>query len=235
MAAELKLVEPSLEVKLIHSRERLLSSEPLPDEFKDRTASVLHEGGVDLILGHRVNEITPINKENERPLFDLKLSDGTSLKAGHVISAISHGIPSTNFLPKESLNEEGYVNISATLNFKSCTPNHTSHFAIGDIANWSGIKRCGAAMAMGHIAATNISQQLLQRKFGTEPKFVEFPEVPPMIALAVGKQAVLYGEKEGTTWGEDKMQMMFGDDLGWSICWSYLRLGYDGKTGELVK
>lgn len=235
MAAELKLVEPALDVKLIHSRDRLLSSEPLPDEFKDRTASVLREGGVDLILGHRVNEIIPVNKEDENPHFDLKLSDGISLKAGHVISAISHGIPSTSFLPKESLNEQGYVNIDATLNFKPSTPNHTSHFAVGDIANWPGIKRCGAAMAMGHIAATNVYQQLLKAKFGTEPKFAEFPEVPPMIALAVGKQAVLYGEKEGTTWGEDKMQTMFGSDLGWSICWNYLRLGYNGTTGEPVK
>ncbi|CZR68822.1 related to pyridine nucleotide-disulphide oxidoreductase AMID-like [Phialocephala subalpina] len=235
MAAELKLVEPSLDVKLIHSRDRFLSSEPLPDEFKDRTAAVLREGGVDLILSRRVNEIIPINKEDEKPLFDLTLSDGSVLKAGHVISAISHGIPSTSFLPPSSLNEHGYVNISSTLNFKSTAPNHLSHFAVGDIANWSGIKRCGAAMAMGHIAATNVYQQLLQKKFGSEPKFAEFPEVPPMIALAVGKQAVLYGEKEGTTWGEDKMDMMFGSDLGWSICWNYLRLGYDGTTGELVK
>jgi len=37
-----------------------------------------------------------------------------------------------------------------------------------------------------------------------------------MIALAVGKKAVLYGPAEGTTWGEDKMEMMFGEDLGWT-------------------
>lgn len=71
-------------------------------------------------------------------------------------------------------------------------------------------------MAMGHISAVNIHQQLLKAKFGTEPKFVEFPEVPPMIALAVGKQAVAYGEADGTTWGEELMKVFFGDDLGFS-------------------
>ncbi|KUJ10931.1 FAD/NAD(P)-binding domain-containing protein [Mollisia scopiformis] len=232
MAAELKLVKPTLDVKLIHSRERLLSTEPLPDEFKDRTASVLRESGVDLILGHRVYEINPVNNKDEKPLFRLKLSDGSEMLAGHVIPAISHGVPSTDFLPANSLNQEGYVNIDGTLNFKNSTPNSSSHFAVGDIANWSGIKRCGAAMAMGHVTAVNIHQQLLQARFGTEPMFAEFPEVPPMIALAAGKQAVLYGEKEGTTWGEDKMQMMFGDDLGYSICWNYLGLGNDGSVEQ---
>jgi NADH dehydrogenase FAD-containing subunit len=102
------------------------------------------------------------------------------------------------------------------MNFKSSSPNFQSHFAVGDICAWSGIKRCGAAMAMGHIAAVNIHQQLHKAKFGTEPKFVEFPEVPPMIALAIGKQAVVYGQGVGTTWGEDLMKMFFGEDLGFT-------------------
>lgn len=114
MAAELKVVEPTLNVKLIHSRGKLLSSEPLPDSFKDRTATVVLESGVDLILGHRVNEITPVNKEDEKPLFNLKLSNGSELLAGHVISAISHGVPSTKFLPSGSCNEQGYVHIDST-------------------------------------------------------------------------------------------------------------------------
>lgn len=70
-------------------------------------------------------------------------------------------------------------------------------------------------MAMGHIAAVNIHQQLLQSKFEIEPKFEEFPEVPPMIALAVGKQAITFGGKDGVTWGEDDMEMIFGNDLAY--------------------
>lgn len=71
-------------------------------------------------------------------------------------------------------------------------------------------------MFMGCIAAVNIHQQMLQSAFGSIPKFVEINEIPPMIALAVGKQAVLYGPREGTTWGEAEMEMMFGQDLGWT-------------------
>lgn len=35
-----------------------------------------------------------------------------------------------------------------------------------------------------------------------------------MIALGVGKHAVCYNEKEGTTWGEELMDVYFGEDLG---------------------
>ena len=71
-------------------------------------------------------------------------------------------------------------------------------------------------MFMGYTAAVNIHQQLLQQHFKTTPKLVHINEIPPMIALAVGKKAVLYGPQEGTTWGEAQMEMMFGDDLGWT-------------------
>lgn len=46
-----------------------------------------------------------------------------------------------------------------------------------------------------------------------------------MIVLVVGKQAVLYRQEVGTTWGEVDMKIMFGDDLGWTICWNYMGLG----------
>lgn len=72
-------------------------------------------------------------------------------------------------------------------------------------------------MAMGTVVATNIHKSILHQIFGTDPSpFKEYPEVEPMIALAIGEQAVMYSPQEGTTWGEDKMEMMFGDDLGWS-------------------
>jgi len=109
------------------------------------------------------------------------------------------------------------------MNFTVDVPNSRNHFAVGDIVAWSGIKRCGAAMAMGNVAAANIHQQLLQQQqLGKTPKFVNFPEVPPMIALAVGKQAVLYGQEDGTTCGEDLMEIMFGVDLGYSSMFLFL-------------
>jgi hypothetical protein len=69
-------------------------------------------------------------------------------------------------------------------------------------------------MAMGHNAAFNIHQQMLESQFGHTPGFMEFPEVPPMISLAVGKKAILYSPSEGTQSGAEVMKNFFGDDLG---------------------
>lgn len=81
-------------------------------------------------------------------------------------------------------------------------------------------------MHMGHYAATNIYQQLLlASKPDHKPEWKEIAEFPAMIALAVGKQAVIYSPDSGTTWGEDGMKIMFGEDLGWTICWNHLGLG----------
>jgi len=99
MAAELKVIEPSQKVTLIHSRDKLLSSEPLPDEFKDRTLSLLEETGVEVILNDRVMEITPVETSDGAPLYSLTLKDGSKMMTSHVIKAISHSIPSTTFLP----------------------------------------------------------------------------------------------------------------------------------------
>ncbi|RFU34747.1 hypothetical protein B7463_g1601, partial [Scytalidium lignicola] len=220
MSAELKLVYPEQTVKLVHSREKLLSSEPLPDKTKDRALLELRAAGVEVILGQRVIS----NIENGKSRL-LTLADGSQMLAGHVISAISRSVPSTTYLPPEAVNEEGYVKITSTLNFPEEISNAAYHFAVGDLVAWSGIKRCGMAMSMGHSAAINIHQQILHKHTGVEPKFTHYPEVPPMIGLAVGRSAVVYSPDQGTTYGPDSLRLMFGDDLGYSICWNYLQLG----------
>jgi hypothetical protein len=253
MAAELKTVQPKQLVTLIHSRDHLLSSEPLPDEMKDKTASLLREGGVNVILGQRVTNISTGSTST------LTLSNGAQLTAAHVISAISKQAPSTTYLPQDVLDNDGYVKISPSLNFPSDTPNYRRHFAVGDTAAWSGIKRCGAAMHMGHFAAENIHQLMLHHQTQQAPvlsssmstsdspvstpdsasanssassmSFADTKPVrtlsqhPPMIGLALGNTAISYSPTEGIKWGKDVMQRMFGDDLGWSICWNYMRLG----------
>ncbi|KAH8589395.1 hypothetical protein B0O99DRAFT_692625 [Bisporella sp. PMI_857] len=222
MAAELKLVQPDQKVTLIHSRAELLSSEPLPSSFKAQTLATLQETGVEVILNDRVVEQREVEGE-----YELTLKDGKTFKTGHVIWAISKQVPTSTYLSDEVLNEEGYVKVSNTLNFLPAPPvtEHNNHFALGDIVLWSGIRRCGGAMHMGHVVAINIHQQLLAAQTGAAPKFRELAEFPAVIALAVGKKAVLYGPAEGVTYGEKEMDMMFGNDLGWSICWNYLALG----------
>jgi len=114
MAAELKAVEPTQKVTLIHSRDKLLSSEPLPDDFKGRGLSMLREAGVEVILNERVVEVTPVDNPDDTPLNDLTLKDGSKMVTTHVIWAISHSIPSTTYLPAASLDADNYVKIVPT-------------------------------------------------------------------------------------------------------------------------
>ncbi|KAK1139922.1 hypothetical protein N8T08_011083 [Aspergillus melleus] len=224
MAAELKVLDPKQKVTLIHSRERLLSAEPLPDDFKERVASVLRETGVEVVLGRRVIETTAVETEGEKRTWQLTLSNGMQLKTGHVMNAVSKCIPTSSYLPKETLTQDGYVDIQPTLQFPERAPNAESHFAIGDIALWAGIKRCGGAMHMGHYAATNIHQIMLSQRTGVKPEFMTLQQTPPVIGLALGHTAVTYTPAEGTRHGEELMASMFGEDMGHTICWNYMKL-----------
>lgn len=112
MAAELKITHPKLSVSLVHSHERLLSAEPLPDDFGDRSAAVLRETGVELILNERVVSETPLPEGDGKKKVRITLGSGKVMEVGKVIWAISAAVPSTEFLPKEALNEDGFVKVT---------------------------------------------------------------------------------------------------------------------------
>ncbi|KAK3346166.1 pyridine nucleotide-disulfide oxidoreductase-like protein [Lasiosphaeria hispida] len=230
MASELKLVHPHLKVTLVHSRDKLLSAEPLPDNVGERALELLREGGVDVLLPHRLDRAEEIKDESGNVGVRVHFANGDSMLADQVIMAVSKSVPTTTFLPKDVLDEQGYVRIQPSLNFPSETPNAADHFAAGDLVRWSGIKRCGGAMHMGHFAAVNVHQRMQQKLSGAEPKLSELSEVPPMMGLAVGKKAVAYWPEAGMTSGEDVLKAFFGDDLGFTICYNYLQLGGDKAT-----
>lgn len=111
MAAELKILDPQHKVTLIHSRDRLLSSEPLPDDFADRVHGVLREEGVDIILGQRVVDTTAVDTNDKRRVWNLTLGSGQQIVAGHVLSAISRCIPTSTYLSSSALDAEGYIKV----------------------------------------------------------------------------------------------------------------------------
>ncbi|PYI00474.1 FAD/NAD(P)-binding domain-containing protein [Aspergillus sclerotiicarbonarius CBS 121057] len=224
MATELRMLHPDKKITLIHSRDRMLSAEPLPSDFQDRVGSILDESGVKLIFGQRVVDTTAIETEGGRRIWKLELADRRNIYAGHVMNAVSKCVPTSSYLPKEALTEEGYVKIQASTQFSQNFPNADHHFAVGDMASWSGIKRCGAAMHMGYHAGNNAHQLMLSEASNTKPEFVTLQEVPPVMALAMGKTAVTYTPDQGTKDGEDIHDIMFGDDMGYSICWNYMRM-----------
>jgi NADH dehydrogenase FAD-containing subunit len=114
MAAELKLVQPAIDVTLVHSRDKLLSSEPLPDDAKDCALQLVKEANVKVLLSHRVAKTEDSTYDNDgSKCIKLTFTNGHSMLASEVIWAISHSVPSTNFLPEDALDEQGYVKIHA--------------------------------------------------------------------------------------------------------------------------
>lgn len=180
---------------------------------------------------------------------------------------------------------------TSTLNFPPAVPNAECHYAVGDIASWTGIKRVGNAIAMGGVAGHNIYQSLLMSEAqmprspnisadslavqlptppGSSPsdsggsastpdtaaeflegaalvngdevrkvegkmegerleekaksKFLEFPKVPPMLALAIGEQAVAWRTGGEVEYGKEVGDLYFAGDLGLKGCWDAMGL-----------
>jgi NADH dehydrogenase FAD-containing subunit len=111
MAAEVKLCHPHTKVTLVHSRDKLLSSEPLPDETKDMALQALRDAGVEVLLPERATGTTASIGPDGRAMQTLTLQDGRHLVASQVISAISQSVPNTSYLPKSALDSEGLVKI----------------------------------------------------------------------------------------------------------------------------
>lgn len=127
MAAELKLAEPAQKVTLVHSQQRLMSSESLPDEMKDCVLSALHDEGVETVLGSRVSRTSQTSEETGSPSSStITLADGRQIETGHVIDAISRSSPTSYYLPGNVLDKEGYVKINARY-MPSCEGNHSWH------------------------------------------------------------------------------------------------------------
>jgi hypothetical protein len=213
MAAELKHINPSVQVTLAHSRGKLLSAEPLPDMVKDCALELAEQGGVDVLLNHRLASSIPTKNADGLVEYEVEFTNGHKMVVSEVITAISNSIPSTSYLPETALDADGYVNIRPNLQLPAGVPNAESHFAVGDLIHWSGIKRCGGAMHMGKFAGWNIYQLMLQELQGKEPELNKLDEIPPMIGLAVGKNGVSFGP-EGMNHGPQVMHYFFEEDLG---------------------
>lgn len=111
MAAELKLVKPDTQVTLVHSREKLLSSEDLSDECKDKALELLKEAGVEVLMEHRLAASRKIETTDGSTQFEVEFTNGKKISASQVVMAVSRSEPTTSYLPQSALNEEGYVKI----------------------------------------------------------------------------------------------------------------------------
>jgi NADH dehydrogenase FAD-containing subunit len=224
-AAEIKNCYPQIGVTLVHSRAEVLSSEPLPADVKDRVRILLEEEGVELVLGNRASITEQPNGQST-----VTLASGETITADFVIDSTKKGTPTTEVLPSECLNEDKEIMVHQSLMFKETIPNSNSHYGVGDVIEWSGIKRAGSATVMGQAAAQNIYASILNTELsGSAPaterhSLTELPAWAAVIGLAVGKQCLTYDPTNGMKYGVEVMQSYFGDDLGWAANLKYLGL-----------
>ena len=114
MAAELKLVQPHINVTLAHSHSKLLSSEPLPEEVKDCALDLAKDAGLNILLNHRLEKTVKKSGEDGSKFLELTYANGNTMVASEVIMAVSRSVPSTDFLPNAALDSDGYVKILPT-------------------------------------------------------------------------------------------------------------------------
>ncbi|KAJ5758782.1 hypothetical protein N7520_005938 [Penicillium odoratum] len=219
-AGKIKTHYPETPVTLVHSRDQLLSREPLPEEFKTRTLELLREQGIEVILNQRAHV-----EELPDGTSYVKFNDGNCLHTAMVITAMASHNPSSEFLPPAILGNGG-INADSYLRVISGINPIPRMFAAGDIINLPGIKLGGTAMLMGSVAAANIYSLLVAQNNSSWSLVME-PYVPikPKMALSVGNSAVCYTPGgEGVRYGKDLVEPLFGSDLGWSKVLSALGL-----------
>ncbi len=224
-AGEIKQYYPKIGVTLVHSRDQVLSSEPLPSELKDRVGTMLNEEGIDVVLGNRAKI-----EELSDGKFEVTLASGEKITADFVIDSTRKGEPTTGILPEACLNKDKEILVNNSLVFKDTIPNSTYHFGVGDVIQWTGIKRAGSATVMGQAAAINIYSSILNSELPeTAPESdrhgqTELPSWDAVIGIAVGKQCLTYDPKNGIKYGVEVMQNYFGEDLGWAASLKYMGL-----------
>lgn len=113
-AAEIKTSFPDVDVFLVQSRKSLLSAEPLPETFKTKTATLLKEIGVNLLLGCRVVSEVVDSEDKTQFKTKLALSNGMELGADKVVYTNSPHSACTSFLPPKALDEHGYIKVRPT-------------------------------------------------------------------------------------------------------------------------
>ncbi|CZR66554.1 uncharacterized protein PAC_16455 [Phialocephala subalpina] len=167
--------------------------------------------------------------------ISVTLSDGEEIVCGKAIYTTFKHQARTKFLPRDVVDENGFVKVRNTLQFAHPHHSSLSHFAIGDIAAWTGIKRAGNAFIMGQFTATNILKLILHAESQPQPnspregkegevELVCCPDMEPMMALNIGDNVVVYQFGRRVQWGEELKERVVGRGLGIDVCSEYLCL-----------
>jgi hypothetical protein len=113
MAAKIKL-EYNNEVILVHSRNKLISAEPLPEEYKDRAFELLSITGTQIKLGQRVTDEQVVKSEDGLTRIEITLSSGETILCDKIIYSATQKGANTLFVPKQGRDANGCILVRDT-------------------------------------------------------------------------------------------------------------------------
>lgn len=156
-ASNLKQVHPRASVHLFFSRDKVLVGYPEPT--RNDIQKILTDQGVELHGNHRANT-TGVNIHAIGTNGAIRWQTGQPpFSANKILWAVGAVTPNNGGLPKELLDEQGFVAVTPHLQH----PKHPSVFAVGDIAA-SDPNRSTARNAGFILAATNLDRYLRGKK-----------------------------------------------------------------------
>lgn len=109
MSAELKLHFPQSDIILVHSRDTLLSNEPLTEEYKSIAYNLLTQAGVEIRLGQRVVDAQEVAGRKE-----LTLSNGDIIQCDKVIYTAQQQGANTGFVAQDIVDAKGCIQTRET-------------------------------------------------------------------------------------------------------------------------
>jgi NADH dehydrogenase FAD-containing subunit len=114
MAAKIQLEYPDSEVILIHSRDKLISAEPLPDEYKAKAFELLSITGTQIKLGQRVTSQRLVESDSGPARTEITLSSGETILCDKVIYSATQKGANTPFIPKQGCDANGCILVRDT-------------------------------------------------------------------------------------------------------------------------
>lgn len=235
MAAEVKHQHPSINVTLVHSKEQLLSSEPVSPTFRNQVLKLVRQQGVKVSLGKRVSVTEDnVKASTGSPSKRVLLSDGSQLFTDTVIIATSGARPATDFLPRDILDREGYVKVLPTGQISSAIPDSSCIFAVGDvISSPTGIKLASSAIRSGRDVALNLSSLFESQRRAlsadeAQSRLMNVTIPGDALKIIIGDTAAAYGGQD-YRWGSEVKERIFGNDMALNHGLSALGVSQSGR------
>ncbi|TMS04909.1 Apoptosis-inducing factor 2 [Larimichthys crocea] len=157
MAAEIKTEYPDKKVVLIHSRIGLADPELLPS-VRQEAKEVLLQKGVELLLGHKVSDLTELQLNVTQKNTVVTTDKGERLTTDLIICCTGLKINSAAYASSfsGSLADNGALKVNAHLQVQG----FSNVFAVGDCADVNEPKMAYHAGLHAGVAVTNIANSL---------------------------------------------------------------------------